>query len=108
MGYDDNTPLTGVTGGGLPAEIWHETMTRVLDGVTPRPLPMAPAGRRLGRLRGAERARSPTARASPWQPTGDPAVDAALAAAFGPPPGEGDAVARRACSARWARSSAGQ
>ena len=24
MGYDDNTPLTGVTGGGLPAEIWRE------------------------------------------------------------------------------------
>lgn len=40
MGYDNNTPLTGVTGSGLPAEIWHETMTRVLDGLTPTPLPM--------------------------------------------------------------------
>lgn len=40
MGYDDNTPLTGVTGSGLPAEIWHETMVRVHDGLTPRPLPM--------------------------------------------------------------------
>ncbi|WP_368185293.1 transglycosylase domain-containing protein [Aestuariibius sp. HNIBRBA575] len=40
MGYDDNTPLTGVTGGGLPAEIWHETMKRVLSGVPARPLPM--------------------------------------------------------------------
>ncbi|MGR3323628.1 MAG: transglycosylase domain-containing protein [Pseudooceanicola sp.] len=40
MGYDDNTPLTGVTGSGLPAEIWHETMKRVHDGLTPRPLPM--------------------------------------------------------------------
>lgn len=40
MGYDDNTPLTGVTGSGLPAEIWHETMRRVLAGVPPRPLPM--------------------------------------------------------------------
>ncbi len=40
MGYDDNTPLTGVTGSGLPAEIWHETMTRVLAGMTPTPLPM--------------------------------------------------------------------
>ena len=37
MGYDDNTPLTGVTGGGLPAEIWKETMVRVHDGLTPRP-----------------------------------------------------------------------
>lgn len=26
MGYDDNTPLVGVTGGGLPADIWRETM----------------------------------------------------------------------------------
>lgn len=39
MGYDDNTPLTGVTGGGLPAEIWREAMTRVHDGIEPRPLP---------------------------------------------------------------------
>ncbi len=40
MGYDDNTPLTGVTGGGLPAEIWRETMVRVHEGVPPKPLPM--------------------------------------------------------------------
>jgi penicillin-binding protein 1A len=40
MGYDDNKPLTGVTGGGLPAEIWHEVMVRVEDGLPTRPLPM--------------------------------------------------------------------
>ncbi len=40
MGYDDNTPLRGVTGGGLPAEIWRETMMRVHDGLEVRPLPM--------------------------------------------------------------------
>lgn len=40
MGYDDNTPLTGVTGGGLPAEIWRETMMRVHEGVPNTPLPM--------------------------------------------------------------------
>lgn len=40
MGYDDNTPLTGVTGGGLPAEIWHETMIRVHEGLPVTPLPM--------------------------------------------------------------------
>ncbi|WP_281973848.1 transglycosylase domain-containing protein [Ruegeria faecimaris] len=40
MGYDDNTPLSGVTGGGLPAEIWKETMVRVTEGMTPTPLPM--------------------------------------------------------------------
>jgi 1A family penicillin-binding protein len=50
MGYDNNTPLRGVTGGGLPAEIWRETMVRVLEGRMPTPLPMmvpqgaAPAG----------------------------------------------------------------
>lgn len=45
MGYDDNTPLTGVTGGGLPADIWRETMIRVHEGIPPKPLPMArPAG----------------------------------------------------------------
>ncbi|MFV0292253.1 MAG: transglycosylase domain-containing protein [Paracoccus sp. (in: a-proteobacteria)] len=43
MGYDDNTPLTGVTGGGLPAEIWQAVMTEVHDG-----LPMEPLGRFVG------------------------------------------------------------
>lgn len=40
MGNDDNAPLTGVTGGGLPAEIWRETMERVHRGTPLRPLPM--------------------------------------------------------------------
>ncbi|MXU64872.1 transglycosylase domain-containing protein [Oceanomicrobium pacificus] len=40
MGYDDNSKLTGVTGGGLPAEIWRETMVRVHEGLPPRPLPL--------------------------------------------------------------------
>jgi penicillin-binding protein 1A len=40
MGYDDNTPLTGVTGSGLPAEIWHEVMVRVHSDLPSRPLPM--------------------------------------------------------------------
>ncbi len=40
MGYDDNTPMQGVTGGGLPAEIWHEVMIRVEEGLPPQPLPM--------------------------------------------------------------------
>ena len=41
MGYDDNTPLSGVTGGGLPAEIWRETMARIHKGLPARQLPMA-------------------------------------------------------------------
>ncbi|MGN0934659.1 transglycosylase domain-containing protein [Falsigemmobacter intermedius] len=40
MGYDDNRPLTGVTGGGLPAEIWQEVMKRVHEGLPARPLPV--------------------------------------------------------------------
>lgn len=42
MGYDDNRPLTAVTGGGLPAQIWQETMARVHSSDTPKPLPMSP------------------------------------------------------------------
>ena len=40
MGYDDNTKLKGVTGGGLPTDIWRETMQRVHAGVPVKPLPM--------------------------------------------------------------------
>ncbi|MCA8878843.1 MAG: PBP1A family penicillin-binding protein [Rhodobacteraceae bacterium] len=49
MGYDDNQKLTGTTGGGLPAEIWRETMLRVEDGLPVTPLPMdAPASLTAG------------------------------------------------------------
>ncbi|WP_210529215.1 transglycosylase domain-containing protein [Rubellimicrobium arenae] len=84
MGYDDNTPLKGVTGGGLPADIWRETMTRVLDGEAPRPLPMAPPAGGGG---GFVQPNGLLADGSgePFQSTGDPATDAALAAAFGAP-----------------------
>lgn len=40
MGYDDNTPLKGVTGGGLPADIWHEVMLRLNEGLPVHDLPM--------------------------------------------------------------------
>ncbi len=40
MGYDDNRKLSGVTGGGLPAEIWRETMLRVHEGLPLTPLSM--------------------------------------------------------------------
>ncbi|MBF9042748.1 glycosyl transferase [Rhodobacterales bacterium HKCCE4037] len=40
MGYDDNRPLAGVTGGGLPAEIWRQAMERIHADLPPRPLPM--------------------------------------------------------------------
>ncbi len=40
MGYDDNTKLKGVTGGGLPAEIWREAMLRVHGDMPATPLSM--------------------------------------------------------------------
>ena len=59
MGYDDNTPLTGVTGGGLPAEIWKETMIRVHDGLPIRALPMkAPRGGSQARGRRSQQSSS--------------------------------------------------
>ncbi len=40
LGYDDNTPLKGTTGSGLPAEIWKQVMLGVSNGKAPAPLPM--------------------------------------------------------------------
>ncbi|MFV0475947.1 MAG: transglycosylase domain-containing protein [Pikeienuella sp.] len=42
MGKDDNKPLTEVTGGGLPAEIWREIAIRIHQGLPPRPLNTRP------------------------------------------------------------------
>ncbi len=70
MGYDDNSPLEGVTGGGLPAEIWRETMVRVHEGVPPRPLPMD-AGPVAGEGIGLDPAQ-------PWREESDNAVERIL------------------------------
>lgn len=51
MGNDNDTPMKGVTGGGLPAKLWHAFMTdaeagwpvRPLPGVAPPPPPMVQA-----------------------------------------------------------------
>ena len=47
IGNDDNSPLRGVTGGGLPAQIWRDFMRSALAGEaaprsTPRPNPSGP------------------------------------------------------------------
>ena len=39
MGYDNNKPLNGVTGGGLPAEIWSLIMNNIHTDIKPQPLP---------------------------------------------------------------------
>ena len=64
-------------------------MTRILDGETPVPLPMAPPAGGLGRFVDPGGLLA-DGQGEGFEPTGDPATDAALAAAFGPPPGEGD------------------
>ncbi|MDZ7905122.1 MAG: transglycosylase domain-containing protein [Cypionkella sp.] len=66
MGYDDNAPLTGVTGGGLPAQIWHEVMARVHDGLPATPLNLIVPEPRLpptatGAANGAETGTATTA-----------------------------------------------
>ena len=38
MGYDDNRKLTGVTGGGMPAEIWREVMLRIHENEALKPI----------------------------------------------------------------------
>jgi penicillin-binding protein 1A len=46
VGNDDSTPMKGVTGGTLPAQIWHEVMVAAEKGKTSTPLdkssPQAP------------------------------------------------------------------
>ena len=63
MGNDDNSPLTGVTGGGLPAEIWRETMERIHQGMPLRPLPMIEPERP---------ALEPPSTSQPGNPSGQP------------------------------------
>ncbi|SEL57288.1 penicillin-binding protein, 1A family [Roseovarius azorensis] len=65
MGYDDNTPLTGVTGGGLPAEIWQETMVRVHEGLPANPLPMLRPAPRPEPVQPLPRRRAPVASGNP-------------------------------------------
>ena len=42
VGNDDGTPMRGVTGGRLPAEIWRNFMTAAHTGMPPRALPGYP------------------------------------------------------------------
>lgn len=80
MGYDDNKPLTGVTGGGLPAEIWQAVMEAIHDGLPARPLaatPPASGGDYIG------------SRASPEDVVGQDPLSQALATALGGQPETG-------------------
>jgi penicillin-binding protein 1A len=39
IGNDDNTPLKGITGGGLPARIWRDFMGQAVKGAGPKSKP---------------------------------------------------------------------
>jgi penicillin-binding protein 1A len=39
VGNDDNAPVKGMTGGGLPARIWRDFMGQAVKGAAPRPAP---------------------------------------------------------------------
>lgn len=39
VGNDNNRPMAKVTGGNLPATIWHDTMIKALEGVPAEPIP---------------------------------------------------------------------
>ena len=41
IGRDDNTPLNGVHGGSVPAQIWHDFMVQALN-IAPAPRPVRP------------------------------------------------------------------
>ncbi|MEZ5648151.1 MAG: hypothetical protein R3E60_04275 [Alphaproteobacteria bacterium] len=42
MGNDDNKPMRRVTGGGLPAQLWHKFMMAAHAGLPPRSLSVPP------------------------------------------------------------------
>ncbi len=60
IGNDDASPMQRVTGGGLPAEIWRETMVRVHEGLPIRELPMMRPDDMEIRDQTTQRRRAPT------------------------------------------------
>jgi penicillin-binding protein 1A len=81
MGF--TADYVGVTGGGLPAQIWHETMVRVQDGAPGKALPMI----RPVRLPRAEAVEQPRPANPNRERRGDPAeqvVRDILRSIFGP------------------------
>jgi penicillin-binding protein 1A len=56
VGNDDNTPMKGVTGGGLPAEIWREFTAFALDDPGVRPERIVQAAAASGPAPAARRA----------------------------------------------------
>lgn len=84
LGNDDNKPLKGVTGGGLPAEIWQAVMTEIHEG-----LPVESLGSFAYDASGAV----PNVVSTPGAAGGSDPLAAALSEALGQPQPEGAAPA---------------
>jgi penicillin-binding protein 1A len=48
VGNDDARPMRKVTGGSLPARLWHDVMSIAHEGLPPRALPGSPPSERAG------------------------------------------------------------
>jgi membrane peptidoglycan carboxypeptidase len=48
VGNDDARPMRKVTGGSLPAWLWHDVMSIAHEGLPPRALPGSPPNERAG------------------------------------------------------------
>jgi len=76
VGNDDGTPMDEVTGGGLPARIWHDFMAAAHEGARARPIPGIGSGRTLYPFRpkigGRASATSVVPSAAPPDPSNDP------------------------------------
>ncbi|MFN4089663.1 MAG: transglycosylase domain-containing protein [Alphaproteobacteria bacterium] len=71
-GNDDNSPMRGVTGGGVPARIWRGFMAAAHDGLPARPIPGVGQVPPAPVERPAERpvaAAEPPPRESGWRPS---------------------------------------
>ncbi len=66
VGNDDDSPMKGVTGGSVPAEAWHDFMTRATHGRPARAIapPSAPMAERASPPRAMPAAATPATRAS--------------------------------------------
>ena len=39
VGNDDNKPMKKITGGSIPATVWHDYMTKAMEGLPSKPIP---------------------------------------------------------------------
>jgi len=86
VGNDDNTPLKGIQGGGLPARIWRDFMSRAVRGAAAPPRP--------ARRQATQPKRDPTRMSVPIEGTGfEVGVEFGqdgVSLSATPPPGEGN------------------